>query len=101
MKNTEITAYADAYGRWAAEVSFPHTLSESDPRPEFNINHQLPGIRRQARTAIVRELTEREQKTTESWQEAAARVRASLPNLKVLTQNIDSMNRWHGITLGE
>ena len=45
--------------------------------------------------------TEREQKTHETYAEALARCRASLGRLQVIEQHIDSLNRWHGVTLGE
>ena len=72
----QISTFANGAGQWRATVTFEHTLSESDPRPEFNLGAQWATIRRRARQAIVRAITERE-------------------------QNIDSLNRWHGVTLGE
>lgn len=83
-------------------VSFaPGGLSESDPRPEFNLQAQWPSIRRLARSEAVKFLAEREQKTTETFAEAKSRVRASLPPLMVIKQNLASTNVWMGVTLGE
>lgn len=101
MKGVKVHSWADGFGRWSAAVEFPHTLSESDPRPEFNLGHQWPGLRRRARAAIVAELAEREQKTWETYPEAQRRVRASLPRLEVRAQKLDAANRWHGVTFGE
>lgn len=97
----QISTFANGAGQWRAEVTFEHTLSESDPRPEFNLGAQWANIRRRARKAILREITEREQKTHETYAEALARCNASLGRLQVIEQHIDSMNRWHGVTLGE
>lgn len=97
----QINTFANEAGEWRATVTFEHTLSESDSRPEFNLGAQWATIRRRARQAIVRAITEREQKTHETYTEAQARCRASLGRLQVIEQNIDSLNRWHGVTLGE
>ena len=101
MTRNHVNVYADGFGRWHAEVRFPTTLSESDPRPEYNLGHQWESIRRVARNAIVREITDREQKTWETRNEAARRIRRTLPRLVVIDQDLDAMNRWHGVTLGE
>ena len=97
----QISTFANGAGQWRAEVTFEHTLSESDPRTEFNLGAQWATIRRRARQAIVRAIPEREQKTHESYAEARGRVNASLGRLQVIEQSIDSLGRWHGITLGE
>ena len=97
----QISTFANGAGQWRATVTFEHTLSESDPRSEFNLGVRWANIRRRARRAIVRAITEREQKTHESYAEARGRVNASLGRLQVIEQNIDSMNRWRGVTLGE
>ena len=97
----QINTFANGAGQWRAAVQFDHTLSESDHRPEFNLGAQWANIRRRARKDILRAITEREQKTHESYAEARGRVNASLGRLQVIEQNIDSMNRWHGVTLGE
>lgn len=96
-----VTTFADGFGRWQAHIGFSRTLSESDPRAEFNLNAQWKSIRARARTAIVAEIIAREQKTGETRSNAEHRVRMSLPKLVVIDQDIDSMNCWHGITLGE
>lgn len=98
---SSVNTFADDFGRWRAQVEFSRTLSESDPRPEFNLGHQLKAIRAKARTAIVSAIADREQKTTETRANAEHRIRTSLPNLVVIKQGIDSMNTWHGVTLGE
>ncbi len=97
----QINTFANGAGQWRATVTFEHTLSESDSRPEFNLSAQWANIRRRARQAIVRAITEREQKTHETYTEALARCRASLGRLQVIEQHIDSLNRWRGVTLGE
>ena len=97
----QISTFANGAGQWRVTVTFGHTLSESDSRPEFNLGAQWANIRRRARQAIVRAISEREQKTHETYAEALARCNASLGRLQVIEQNIDSMNRWHGVTLGE
>lgn len=96
-----VTTFADGFGRWRARIDFVHTLSESDPRTEFNLNHHWKALRTRARRAIITELVEREQKSGESRLNAEHRIRTSLPNLVVVEQYLDSMNCWHGITLGE
>lgn len=98
---SSVSTFADGFGRWRAQVEFSRTLSESDPRPEFNLGHQLKAIRTKARSAIVDEIVAREQKTAETRANAEHRIRASLPNLVVVKQGINSMNTWHGVTLGE
>jgi len=95
------SAWADTFGHWHARITFSHTLSESDPRAEFSLQRWWPRIRRIARDAIVHEITDREQKTGEPYAAAERRVRASLPRLVVVTQNVDSLGRWHGVTLSE
>lgn len=56
MSAYTVTTHADGFGNWHATVTFPHTLSESDPRPEFNLGAQWSRIRGLARRAIVREV---------------------------------------------
>ena len=97
----QISTFANGAGQWRAKVTFDFPLSESDPRSEFNLGVQWANIRRRARKDILRAITEREQKTHETYAEALARCNASLGRLQVIEQNIDSMNRWHGVTLGE
>jgi hypothetical protein len=96
-----VTTFADGFGRWRARVDFAHTLSESDPRDEFNLHRHWATIRARAREAIVGEVADREQKTGETRRDAERRVRAGLPRLAVVNQGLDSMNCWHGVTLGE
>lgn len=97
---TEVTLNGEGLVR--VYVSFlPGGLSESDPRPEFNLQAQWPGIRRKARNAAVKFLAEREQKTTETFIQAKQRVRKTMGNLEVIKQNITSTNVWLGVTLGE
>lgn len=98
---SSVTTYADGFGRWRAIVEFSRTLSESDLLPEFNLGHQLKNIRTKARAAIVAEIVDREQKAGEARANAEHRIRTSLPNLVVIKQGLDSMNLWHGLTLGE
>ncbi len=68
---------------------------------EFNLQSRWPELRRKARTALVRAIAEREQRTDETLKQAEARVRASLGKLEVIEQSIDSLNRWGGVTFGE
>src|SRR5699024_6859544 len=96
-----ISTSADGYGRWRAKVEFSRTLSESDPREEFSLHHHWPTVRLRARKAIVDELVQREQKTGECRGAAQRPLTHGLPNLVVISQDIDSMNCWHGVTLGE
>lgn len=56
----DVTTYADGFGTWHAQVAFEHTLSESDPRSDFNLDCKWSSIRRAARRAINRELQARE-----------------------------------------
>ena len=97
----QISTFANGAGQWRVTVTFEHTLSESDSRPEFNLGAQWANIRRRARQAIVRAITEREQKTHETYAEVLARCNASFGRLQVIEQHIDSLSRWHGVTLGE
>ena len=90
MSAYEVATHADGFGNWHATVTFPHTLSESDPRPEFNLNSQWPRIRRLARRAVVREVRSR--------QSAPARV----DRLVVTDQGIiPGTGLWRSITIGE
>ena len=97
----QINTFANGAGQWRAQVTFDCALSESDPRPEFNLGAQWAPIRRRARQAVVRAIAEREQRTHESYAEARERVNASLGRLQVIDQSIDSLGRWRGVTLGE
>ena len=97
----KIRTYANEAGLWRVRLIFGNTLSETDPRPEFNLQHRWAGLRRTARAAIVRAIAEREQRTDETLKQAEARVRASLGKLDVIEQSIDSLNRWGGVTFGE
>ncbi|WP_155838696.1 hypothetical protein [Arthrobacter castelli] len=96
-----INTFADGFGRWRALVIFTHSLSESDLRPEFNLGHRWPRLRARARAMILNDLVDREQKTGESRPDAELRVGQSLPRLVVIAREIDSLNRWHGVTFGE
>lgn len=96
-----ITTYTDGFGRWFAHLTFSQTLSGNDPRPEFSLSHQWARIRATARTAIVRKITDREQKTGETRRDAERRVRESLHRLVLIDQDIDAMNHWRGVTFGE
>lgn len=96
-----VTTFTNGFGDWRARVDFSHTLSESDPREEFNLGTQWARIRRAARNAIVRELAEREQTTRETLAMAERRIRETLPRLDVIEQHVYADNTWHGITLGE
>lgn len=96
-----VSTFTNGFGDWRARVDFSHTLSESDPREEFNIGAQWARIRRAARRAIVREIAEREQKTRETLAMAERRVREALPRLDVIERHVYADNTWHGITLGE
>lgn len=96
-----ITVSKDGYGVHVVLVVFAHTLSENDPRPEFNLGYQWASIRRRARKAVIDFLTEREQSTSETVNEARERIRSSLGRLDVHHQRLDSMNRWHGVTFRE
>lgn len=98
---TCITTFADGFGRWRARVDFGHTLSENDPREDFNLDRQWKHIRSRARDAVVAQIVQREQKTHETLAQATHRVRWALPHLVVIDQNIDSLNRWNGVTIGE
>lgn len=97
----EVTTEADGFGAWRATVSFTHALSESDPRREFNLQAQMPNIRRAARKAIIDEITVREQKTNESESAARSRVSQSLGRLHIIGSQVDAMNRWHSIAFSE
>lgn len=101
MSKYTVNTYADYKGFWRAEIRFNNTKSYSDSRSGFNLYSAISYARRLARKAIIDEITAREQRTHESYEQARARVSDSLPRLHVIRQNIDSLNRWHGITLGE
>lgn len=101
MSKYTVHTYADPMGLWRAEIRFNNTKSYSDTRPGFNLYSAISYARKLARKAIIDEITEREQRTYETYEQARARVSNSLPRLHVIRQNIDSLNRWHGITLGE
>lgn len=96
-----VETFTNGFGEWRAVVNFSHTLSESDTRPEFNLDVQWPRIRRAARNAIVAEIAVREQRSRETFSEACARVRATLPRLNVIKQHVYGTGAWHGVTLGE
>ncbi len=95
-----VTTRADGRGVWHADIIFTHTLSESDPRPAFNVNAQLAALKRAALNAIVEELAVREQIIYESFAAAKRRIRSST-RIEIEAQNIDSLNRWHGISFRE
>ena len=97
-----IETFTNGFGDWRARVHFSHTLSESDTRPEFNLNAQWARIRRAARAAIVHEVAEREQKTWETLAMAERRIRETLGKLDVIDQHIHAGgNTWDGVTIGE
>lgn len=96
-----VATFTNGFGDMRARIDFSHTLSESDPREEFNLDAQWTRIRRAARRAIVREIAEREQTTRETLAMAERRVRASLPRLDVIEQHVYGTGAWHGVTFGE
>lgn len=97
-----VTTFTNGFGDWRARVDFSHTLSESDPREDFNVSAQWPRIRRAARRAIVRALAEREQTARETLAMAESRVRETLPRLDVIEwHEWHSANTSHGVTIGE
>lgn len=96
-----LSTHADGHGRWRAMLTFEHTLSENDPRPEYNLHHHWPALRRKARTAIVEQLALREQKSNENMATARTRMRRALAPLVVIDQYLDAENRWRGVTFGE
>lgn len=97
-----VSTFTNGFGDWRARVDFSHTLSETDPREEFNLDVQWARIRRAARRAIVREIATREQTTRETLAMAESRVRETLPRLEVIEQHVwHSLNTWHGVTFGE
>ena len=91
----------NAFGNYVVALSFAHTLSESDPRPEYSLQHRWAGLRRRARRALMAQMAQDLRTTSETPQQALARVRASLPPLVVVSQDIDSNNRWHGVSFAE
>lgn len=97
----KVITSANGFGLWSAKVVFTHTLSESDPRREFNIQAQLSNIRRAARKAIISELVAREQTVGESDASVRTRVSKSLGRLEITASDLDSMNCWHSITFSE
>ena len=97
----KIKTYANEAGLKRVRLIFGNTLSETDPRPEFNLQSRWPELRRKARTALVRAIAEREQRTDETRKQAEALVRASLGKLEVIEQSIDSLNRLGAVTFGE
>lgn len=101
MRHATITTWANGFGQWRARVEFPHTLSENDPRPEYNLHHHWANLRRKARTAIINELVQREQKTNETREAAVSRIRQALPNLHVIDQGLTAQNTWTSVTFGE
>lgn len=96
-----IQTRANGYGQVVAQIVFVHSLSESDNRPEFNIGARWGNLRKRARRAIVDFIVEREQKTTETRDEARKRISASLGNIEVAASDLDAMNRWWGVSFQE
>lgn len=97
-----VKTFANDSGLWRAEILFNCGKSPTDYRSQFNLRSAIDYSRKLARKAIVEEISVREQKTWESWDEVTKRVRESLPQLSVIKQNISpSTNVWYGITLGE
>lgn len=97
----DVSTFTNGFGDWRAKVSFSHTLSDSDPREEFNLGAQWARIRRVARNAIVREIAGRERKPGESLKDAQSRVRGTFPNLDVIDQHVNVSGTWYGVTFGE
>lgn len=97
-----VSTFTNGFGDWRARVEFSHTLSESDPREEYNLGAQWARIRRVARRAIVRAIAEREQTTRETLATAILRVTETLPRLAVIDARMSpGMNTWEGVTIGE
>lgn len=101
MKNLTYLMGADAHGRWWVEVTFPKPLSTTVHGTDNSLARHWPMIRRQARTALINKITEREQKTNETTDAARERVRTSMSSLRVLDQETRTDGKIYGITFGE
>ena len=89
MTKYTVTTHADGFGNWHATVTFPHSMSESDPRPAFNLGHNWGYLRRIARAAIVREVQSRQSTPVH------------IKRLEVTGSKMDAQNCWHSVTFGE
>lgn len=103
MSKYEVTnVYANEAGLWRAEVRFNWPKSSTENRAAYHTSHAVDYSRRLARTAIVNAISEREQKTGESWEAAVKRVRSSLPPLVIVKLDQGPSNNLdYGVTLGE
>lgn len=102
VQDTTVNTYADGYGRWRAELTFPHPLSRRDTHPSKSLTHNWAGLRRKARTAIIEELVAREWKTNETPAHARWRIRQYLPNLTMIEHvTLDDKNLWIRVVFGE
>ena len=91
-----IRTYADGFGLVHADVEFSVPLSESDPRPPFNLEARMDQVRRAARDEVLAFLAEREQRTGEDPAATRARLRPVV-RLRVSGTKLDSQNLVHGI----
>ena len=92
-----VTPYLDASGDGLVCVEFEHELSESDPRPEFNLQQKMPYIRRLAKKKLGQFLGEHYQTTSETLQQAIERCTATC-HLALHKQGLTSYNTWTSIT---
>lgn len=67
-----IYPYPNGFGTWCAQVTLAQPLTKK------LLTEQLPTINAAARAIIVAELTQREQKTHETFAQAEGRVQASV-----------------------
>lgn len=100
LKTTTET-WADGFGNWHARVEFEPALSVNDSRREFNLDAKWDTIRRAARRAILRELTEREQTTSETYGQAEARMRDYLKIEVETTSDRQGFGILHSVTFKE
>ena len=91
-----VRTYADGFGLVHADVEFSGPLSESDPRPPFNLEARMDQVRRAARDEVLAFLAEREQRTGEDPATTRARLRPTT-RLRVSGTKLDSQNLVHGI----
>ena len=97
----ETSISVNAFGNYVVTLAFGHSLSESDPRPEYSLQHRWASLRKRARQALVARMAQDLRTTSETPQQALARIRASLPPLVVVSQDVDANNRWHGVSFAE
>lgn len=90
MERNTIKTYRDDFGIWYATVEFPHTMSESDPREEFNLNVHWDAIRSSARRAIKRQAMRYDSADSE-WR----------CNVEVYAQGVYGDNTWYSVTFRE